>query len=83
MDTELCRLGLPYNYILKYNILKLINYSLITSLSVEDLRSTPGKATLVNHPNPLQNSKMELANLAVASSTTLPTPSTFRRLVLV
>ena len=50
---------------------------------VEHRLSTPGRFTLVSHPKPLQKSKIELANLAGASSTTFPTPSTLRRLVLV
>ena len=55
----------------------------LTVLSVDDLLSTPGKLTDVSHPKPLQKSKIELANLPGASSTTLPTPSTLRRLVRV
>ena len=61
---------------------KQVHY-ILTSLSVDDLLSTPGKLTLVSQPRPLQNRRIELANFAGASSTTFPTPSTFRRLVRV
>ena len=67
----------------KFRIDNFCIHSILTSLSVDDLLSTPGKLTLVSQPRPLQNRRIELANFAGASSTTFPTPSTFRRLVRV
>ena len=84
MDTFRCLLGFPCNLkdlSISHNLRE--DKNLCTWLSVEARLSTPGRLTLVNQPKPLQNSKIELANFAEASSTTLPTPSTFRRLVLV
>jgi hypothetical protein len=49
-------------------------------LSTELRLSTPGSWTLVSQPSPLQKSKSEWASLEGASSSTLPTPSTFSRL---
>jgi hypothetical protein len=49
-------------------------------LSTELRLSTPGNWTLVSQPRPLQKSSTEWANLAGASSSTLPTPSTFSKL---
>ena len=80
MLIERWRRGLPYKRTKKVvnaqTSVSLKECKDITWLSVELRLSTPGRLTEVSQPKPLQNSRMEWANLPGDSSMTLPTLST-------